>query len=193
MWDGVVEGEDTKMLLLLEARLFQASSSFCGMLAPRMYEAQKGWEMTQPLAINCQPFSTHRMMLPKPSLLVVEVVWAVCEGEDPKPNPFLKGSPSRGASLVPFQSPAINKESLAEQLLERTSWDPVCESHMVQEGWVEEQCQKPVGICHAGVMWEAFSAMCHVINGARSQADISICSFSLCSSWKSSSCIGLGP
>lgn len=136
-WDGGVE-EDTKMLLLLEASLLQTSSSFCGMLEPRMYEAQKGWEMTQPVAINGQPFSTCQMMSRKPSLLVVELIWAVREGEDPKPNPTLKGSPSRGASLVPFQSSAINKESLAEQLLERASWDPACESHMVWEGWVEE-------------------------------------------------------
>lgn len=93
---------------------------------------------------------------------------------------------------MPFQSPAINTESLAEQLLERTSWDPACKSHMVREGWVEERCQKPVGICQAGAIWETSSATCHVINGAGSRADISICSSLLCSSWKSS-CIGLGP
>lgn len=118
--------------------------------------------------------------------------WTICKGKDPKPNPSLKGSPSSGASLVPFQNPAINKESLAEQLLERASWDPACESHMVWEGWVEERCQESVGICQAGAIWEASSATCHVINGARSRADISVCSSSLCSSWKSS-CIGLGP
>lgn len=132
-------------------------------------------------------------MPPKPSLPAVEVIFAVCEGEDPKPNPSLKGSPSSGASLVPFQSPTINKEPLAEQLLERTSWDPACESHMVQEGWVEERCQKPVSICQTGVIWEASSATCHVINGARSRDGISISSSLLCSSWKSSSCVGLGP
>ena len=153
MWDGGGEGEDTEMLLLLEASLLQASSSFCRMLAPRIYEAQKGWEMTQLVAINCQPFSTCRSMLPKPLLLMVEVIWAVCKGEDPKPNPSLRGSPSRRASPVPFQSPAINKETLAEQLLERASWDLACKSHMVQEGWMEERCQKPVGICQAGVIW----------------------------------------
>lgn len=162
------------------------------MLARRIYEARKSWEMTRAVTINCQPFGTRQTTPPKPSLLAVEVIWAACEGEDAKTNPSLKGSPSRGASLVPFQNPAINKESLAEQLLERASWDPACESHMVREGWVEEQCQKPVGICQAGAMWEASSATCHVINGARSRADISICSSLLCNSWKSS-CIGLGP
>ena len=145
------------------------------------------------MAINCQLFSTRQTMLPKLSLPAAEVIWAVCEGENLKPNPSLKGSPSRGRSLLPFQSLAINKESLAEQLLERTSWDPACESHMVREGWVEERCQKPVSICQARVIWEASSATCHVMNGARNRADISICSSSLCSAWKSSSCIGLGP
>lgn len=46
MWGGGVEGEDTKMLLPLEASLLQASSSSCGMLAPRIYKVQKGWEIT---------------------------------------------------------------------------------------------------------------------------------------------------
>lgn len=46
MWDGGVEGEGTKMLLLLDASLLQVSSSCCGMLAPRIYKVQKGWEIT---------------------------------------------------------------------------------------------------------------------------------------------------
>jgi len=46
MWDGGVEGEDTEILLLLEASLLQASFNFYGMLATRIYETQKGWERT---------------------------------------------------------------------------------------------------------------------------------------------------
>lgn len=75
--------------------------------------------------MNFQLLSAWQMVLPKPSWLVLEVIWAVCESEDPKPNPSIEGSPSRGASLVPFQSPAINEESLAEQLLEGAPWDLV--------------------------------------------------------------------